>query len=69
MSQLDNVDKVYEYVLKKVSSPEFRNKIKDFIDDNCSIFLDIEENTFQQGGLFNEFTMLVDNLLDQLCKD
>ena len=69
MTHLDNVDKVYEYVLKKVSSPEFRNKIKDFIDENCSHFLDIEENTFQQGGLFNEFIMLVDNLLEKLCKD
>ena len=69
MSKTDNIDKIYEYVVKKVSSPEFRNPIKNFIDENCGIFLDVDENTFEQGGLFNEFTMLVDNLLDKLCKD
>ena len=69
MSEPKNVDEVYKYVLKKVSSPEFRNQIKDFIDQNCTNFLDIEENTFEQGGLFNEFTMLIDNLLEKLCKE
>ena len=69
MSKTDNIDKIYEYVVKKVSSPEFRNPIKNFIDENCGIFFDVDENTFEQGGLFNEFTMLVDNLLDKLCKD
>ncbi len=63
------VEKIYQYILKKVSSPEFRNPIKNFIDENCTYFLDVDENTFQQGGLFNEFVMLVDNLLEKLCSD
>ena len=63
------IDSVYNYVLTKVKSPEFRNPIKDFIDENCQIFIDVSENTFQQGALFNEFTQLIDNLLESLCKE
>jgi hypothetical protein len=63
------IDSIYTYVLTKVKSPEFRNPIKDFIDENCSTFIDVSENTFEQGALFNEFTQLIDNLLDSLCKE
>ena len=38
-------DSIYNWVAKKLSGPSFRNIIKDFIDDNCSLFIDIEENT------------------------
>ena len=58
-----NPDSIYNWVAKKVSGPSFRNVIKDFIDDNCSLFIDIEENTFQQGQIFNEFNQLLENLL------
>ena len=58
-----NPDSIYNWVARKVSGPSFRNVIKDFIDDNCSLFIDIEENTFQQGQIFNEFNQLLENLL------
>ena len=61
-------DWVYDYIFGKISSPEFRNPIKNFIDENCSSFIDVDENTFQQGALFNEFTQLVDNLLEKMLK-
>ena len=65
----DTNDWVYDYIFGKISSPEFRNPIKNFIDENCSSFIDVDENTFQQGALFNEFTQLVDNLLEKILQD
>ena len=56
-------DSIYNWLCYKVSSPSFRNVIKDFIDDNCITFLDVDENSFQQGQLFNEFNQLLENLL------
>ena len=51
----NNPDSIYNWICFKISSPAFRNIIKDYIDDNCNIFIDVDENTFQQGKLFNEF--------------
>ena len=64
-----DVDWIYDCVLQIVKSPEFRNPIKDFVDDNCGSFIGVEENTFEQGGLHKEFVSLVDNLLDTLTKE
>ena len=71
MSKTDNADLewMYEVVYQIIRSPEFRNPIKDFIDDNCGTFIGVDENTFEQGQLHKEFTLLIDNLLDTLTKD
>jgi hypothetical protein len=66
---INNPDSIYNWITFKIKSPTFRNIIKDFIDENCSLFIDIEENTFQQGELFNEFTQLIENLLTDLLKE
>ena len=63
---LNNPDSIFHWIAFKITSPSFRNIIKDFIDDNCSLFIDIDENTFQQGQLFNEFQQLIENLLNDL---
>ena len=62
-------DSIYNWVAKKISGPSFRNIIKDFIDDNCSLFIDIEENTFQQGQIFNEFNQLLENILGDVLEE
>ena len=62
----NNPDSIYNWLALKIKSPSFRNIIKDFIDDNCSLFIDVDENTFQQGQLFNEFTQLIENILGDL---
>ena len=64
-----NPDSIYNWVATKISGPSFRNIIKDFIDDNCSIFLDIDENTFQQGQIFNEFNQLLENILNDVLEE
>ena len=40
-------DSLYNWVAYKVSCPQFRNPIKNFIDENCSTFIDIDENSFE----------------------
>ncbi len=60
---------IYEYVLQTIKSPEFRNPIKQFIDENCNSFIGIEENTFEQGGLFKEFVLLIENYLESSFKE
>ena len=63
MSNTDN-EWYYDYILETISSPQFRNPIKDFIDKNCYSFVGTEENSLEQGNLFKQFTKLVDNLLE-----
>ena len=53
----------YDYIVETISSPQFRNPIKDFIDRNCESFIGIEENSFEQGKIFKEFTELIETLL------
>ena len=63
---INNPDSIFHWIAFKITSPSFRNIIKDFIDDNCSLFIDVDENSFQQGQLFNEFQQLIENLLNDL---
>ena len=69
MSNEEDLDWMYDIVLQIIRSPEFRNPIKDFIDDNCNTFIGLDENTFEQGALHKQFVQLIDNLLDTLTKD
>lgn len=59
---------VYDYVVQIITAPEFRNPIKDFIDENCGSFIGTTENTFEQGALHKEFVLLIENLLDASLK-
>ena len=60
---------IYETVLQIVKSPEFRNPLKDFIDDNCGSFIGVDENTFEQGAIHKEFITLADNLLETMTQE
>ena len=64
-----NPDEIYKFVAKRISGPAFRNPLKNFIDENCTTFIDVEENTFEQGELFKELNQLLENKLDEVLKD
>ena len=64
-----NPDEVYEWVAKRISGPSFRNPLKNFIDENCITFIDIDENTHEQGQLFRELNILLENELEEIYKD
>lgn len=65
----EDLEWMYDYIFQAIKSPEFRNPIKDFIDDNCDSFIGVDENTFQQGELHKQFKNLIDNLLETLTTD
>ena len=65
----EDIDWIYDCIFQIVKSPEFRNPIKDFVDENCNSFIGVEENTFEQGALHKEYIELVYNLLETLTKD
>ena len=62
-------DSLYHWVAYKISSPDFRNPIKNFIDENCITFLDIEENSFEQGQLYKEMNLMIENLLNDVLEE
>ena len=60
---------VYDWIANKISSYEFRNKIRDFIDNNCTIFLDDNVNSFQHGIIFKDMNILLERLLKAICSE
>ena len=64
-----NPDEVYKFVAKRISGPAFRNPLKNFIDENCITFIDVDENTFEQGQLFKELNQLLENLLQEVLSE
>jgi len=62
-------DWIYDLVIEIISSPEFRNPIKDFIDENCDTFVGTEENSLEQGKIFKNFVTFIDNLLENYLKE
>ena len=64
-----NPEDVYNFVAKRISGPAFRNPLKNFIDENCMTFIDVDENTFEQGELFKELNQLLENLLQEVLED
>lgn len=65
----DDPDSIYYWIANKISSHDFRNKIKNFIEDNCSIFTDDNINSFQQGVIFKNMNILLDQLLDSVYEE
>ena len=62
-------DSLYNWVAYKISCPDFRNTIKDFINDNCSIFIDNEENFLEYEKIFKQFNQLVDDLIKDILHE
>ena len=65
----NNLDQSYKKFAQIITGPNFRNPIKDFMDENCTVFTEAEENTFEMGGYYNEFLKLLENLLNKIKKE
>ena len=59
-------DSLYNWIAYKISYPDFRNSIKDFINDNCCIFIDTEENFVEYGQIFKKFNQLINDLIKDI---
>lgn len=60
---------MYDYVRQYLSSPLWRNPLLDFIEENCLIFDDSEENKFEYTKVFQEFSGLVALLLESMIEE
>eukprot|EP00743_Colponemidia_sp_Colp-15_P001413 GILK01001550.1.p1 GENE.GILK01001550.1~~GILK01001550.1.p1 ORF type:complete len:467 (-),score=130.55 GILK01001550.1:826-2181(-) len=57
-------DWIYDYILQFLKSPSWTVPILSFIDDNCVVFDNEEENKFIYTDIHNQFKEMIDNLLD-----
>lgn len=60
---------MYDYVLQFIRSPLFRNPIKNFIDENCQLFDDQLENSFEHTKVHNKYKELIESLLENAIRD
>jgi hypothetical protein len=60
---------VYDYIRQYLTSPIWRNPLLDFIEENCIIFEDTEENKFEYTKIFQEFTGLSALLLESMIEE
>jgi len=52
-----------------LSSPTWKNPIINFIDENCIVFEDAEENSLEYTSVHNRFKKLVDSQLEGFIQD
>ena len=62
-------ESLYNWFAYKISCPDFRNIIKDFINNNCSIFIDTEENFFEYEQIFKQFNKLIEDLIEDILHE
>lgn len=63
------LDIQYNNIVERIKSSKFRDPIKDFMDDNCNYFLDIDENIPEMYYCFDEFKKLIDSLGKKCCDE
>jgi len=56
-------------VVEYLQSPIWKNPIMDFIDENCIVFEDEEENRLEYTDVHNKFKALVDKQLEAYIQD
>lgn len=60
---------IYDYIKQYLTSPIWRNPLLDFMEENCLIFEDTEENKFEYTKIFQEFTGLTALLLESMIEE
>lgn len=53
----------YDFIRQYLVSPIWKNPLMDFVEENCLIFEDSEENKFEYTKIFEEFVGLCEILL------
>jgi len=59
----EDLEHISKFVMRLLQSPTWVTPIANFIDQNCSIFEDVEENKLEYTRIHNEFRTLIDGLL------
>lgn len=55
---------ILDLIADYLSSPTWKNPIINFIDENCIVFEDAEENSLEYTVVHNRFKKLVDGQLE-----
>ena len=63
------MDKTYNKVVERIKGPIFRDPIRDFMDENCNYFIEIDDNTPEMCSYFKSFIKLINSLRRQCCED
>jgi hypothetical protein len=69
MSTEDELAYISNYIVAILNSPTWVSPISKFVDENCGIFEDVEENKLEYTLVHNAFKTLIDDLLvAHLCE-
>ena len=63
------IDVAYDKVVERIKGPIFRDPIREFMDENCNYFIDIDDNTPEMCNYFKSFNKLINSLREKCCKD
>ncbi|KAL4440973.1 hypothetical protein ABPG74_009386 [Tetrahymena malaccensis] len=60
---------IYEYLLQYLTSPLWKVPIYEFLDENCIVFDDEEENKFSYTEIHNKFKKLIEGMIESLMAE
>ncbi|EAS02105.3 ARF-like 2-binding protein BART protein (macronuclear) [Tetrahymena thermophila SB210] len=60
---------IYEYLLQYLTSPLWKVPIYEFLDENCIVFDDEEENKFSYTEIHNKFKKLIEGMIETLMAE
>ncbi|CAD8099469.1 unnamed protein product [Paramecium sonneborni] len=67
--QIEEENWIYASILQYLVSPIWNISISEFIDQNCIIFDDEEENKLEYQALFKKYKRLMANLIDEMMNE
>merc|ERR1712096_146089 len=67
--QEDELDWLHDYIVQFLKSPSFKIPLVTFIDENCVIFDEDEENKLTYTDIHTKFKTLVEDLIDYHLND
>lgn len=62
---MNDVDWLVDYLSQVFKGPTWQTPILDFIDDNCYMFDNTEENRLEYTPVYNQFCALLERLLEE----
>ncbi len=63
------IEKAKVRLYRFLSGENFRGKMINFCNENCDSFTRKEENTHEQGKLFEDFRKIINDSLEEFCKE
>lgn len=62
-------DWILDIIVDYLASPTWRNPIINFVDENCIVFEDAEENSLEYTNVHMRFKKLIDGQLEAFIQD